>query len=161
MNKLVEQNLETQQKQHYNIGGKYYRVTYDGVLREYKIIREEKGVPVYSITQLVSLKDSEYSFIEEPKSFGTSTFSLDIIKNNEQKEWFTDLEKAKNVSKERFDKVVNPNGDYRVARYFDDRFEHYVTEIMSKKEAYSEASKLNRKERAYVSYQVVMQKTNA
>lgn len=70
------------------------------------------------------------------------------------------LDDAKAHSLARFEKEVNPNGVYRVARYFDDMFEQYVTENMSKKEAREKCNELNKSPRHYVYYGIVQQKSN-
>ncbi len=158
-NKTPEQNIRTikdtiTEDMKREIGNKYYRVEYQGSLSLYEIIEYKNGDPVYSITQLTTMKNYEYAFIENPKPFGTSNFSTDVI-NKDKKGWFLDFEQAKKKSYERFEYEVNPNGQYRVARYFDDIFEIYVTETLTKKEADIKAKEFNNKPRHYVSYSPV------
>ena len=136
------------------IGNKYYRVNYKGTLNRYEIIGFKNNVPVYDITLLISIKNDKYSFIQDTEQFATSNFSISIIKDNPN-EWFSDLEEAKKVSNARFEEKINPNGDYKVARYFDDVFEIFVTDILSKKSASERATELNKTPRHYVSYSSV------
>lgn len=137
------------------LGNKFYRVGYKGSLQEYEIIGFKNNFPVYGIIGLLDLSNDEYKIRARVTEgvFATSNFGIDVMVNNPT-EWFTDLDIAKITSRERWDKEVDPNGEYRVARYFDDIFEAYVTEVLTKKEAYKKAGKLNKKIRHYVSYQV-------
>lgn len=69
-------------------------------------------------------------------------------------DYFTDFEKAKKVSKERYDNIVCPHGKYRVVRYFDDCFDRYETDLLSKREAYEQMDKFRKRKTCYYSYDV-------
>lgn len=137
------------------IGQKYYRVQSYGALMEYEVSGFKNGVPVYSIAGLTDLSNETYKFKDNPLNFGSSTFPLQTILSDNKNEWFSDINDAKKVSLERFTMEVNPNGIYRVARYFDDVFECYVTDEISKKEAKGKCDELNKRQRHYVSYSIV------
>ena len=140
------------------LGAAFYRVEYCGHLKEYKIKGFKGGEPVYNIRGPLAHVGEEYipmSVEECESSFGTSSFGLEVMRENPA-EWFVSLKKARSASRRRWAEEVNPNGDYRVARYFDDIFEVYVTDILSKKEAYAQAEQLNKGPRAYVCYRICM-----
>lgn len=135
------------------IGSVFYRVEYKGFLSRLTIVRYKNEIPVYSIESLTSLKNEEYKIIENPTVFGTSSYSLDLPLSKPY-EYFDNIDDAKKKSLERFEKEVNPNGNYKVARYFDSVFEAYVTGILTKKEAREKAIELNKKTRYYVHYDI-------
>lgn len=67
-------------------------------------------------------------------------------------ELIEDIDVAKSLSKERWDKHVNPNGKYIVVQYFDDMFDKNITsEPVSKKEALDILEKCNN-HRGYLYY---------
>lgn len=133
------------------IGATFYRVEYRGSITKLTIVDYKSKKPVYSLQLLTSLKNEEYNFIENPKAFGTSNFPLELAFSKPE-EYFDNIEDAKRKSIDRFEKEVNPNGDYRVARYFDNVFECYVTGVLNKKEAKEKKIQFNKKPRRYVSY---------
>jgi len=133
----------------------FYRVEYQGRLSEYKIIEFKNDKPVYKITQLTDIRNDVYKLIPEENrnSIGTSNFGLELI--IEDKGFFKSIDDAKKKSLERFNKEVNPNGMYKVARYFDDVWEAYESKELSKTDAKSLARELNQKPRHYVSYGII------
>lgn len=133
------------------IGSIFYRVEYYGVLSKLEIIGYKNNVPIYRITPLSDLRNDKWALIEKPTPFSTSNYPLSIVLEKTE-EYFDDFEKAKQKALDKFEKEVNPNGKYRVAKYFDDVFEKYVTDILTKKEATDKANELNSKPRYYVSY---------
>ena len=135
------------------IGSKFYRVEYRGVITECEIIDYENGDPVYGLPRLTDFRNDEYKLNKDLKRPGSSNYPLELA-ISKPNEYFDDLKKAKIKSLERFEKEVNPNGKYKVARYFDDMFEVYVTEILTKKEANIKAEELNKTPRHYVYYSV-------
>lgn len=137
------------------IGTTFYRVEYQGILTKHEIIKFKNDEPVYQLTGLTDFKDESWKLKEKPEAWATSNYSFDIVLDNKEGQYFESFEEAKTISKEKFEKEVNPNGDYRVARYFDDIFEAFVTGILSKKEARIEAKKFNSaKPRHWVSYSI-------
>jgi hypothetical protein len=58
------------------------------------------------------------------------------------KECFFDYDSALKASMDRFYKDVNPNGLYRVAEYFDNKFVRYITAFMSKRDAMNKAESM-------------------
>lgn len=135
-------------------GEVFYRVEYQGRFTRYEIINIKDGVPVYSLTALATIKDDVWKLIDNPKTLGTSNFPVSVMKEKPV-EFFTEFDEAKNKSLERFEDEVNPNGDYKVSRYFDDIFEADVTDVLTKKEAAIECKKFNdAKPRHYVQYRI-------
>ena len=133
----------------------FWWVQYQGVLTQYKIISiSENGEATFKMCGLTDLRDNEYKLKDDIDYWSSSTFGIDIVKNKNT-EFFTDFEKAKEYSLFRYDKYVNPNGKYRVVRYFDDVFEAYESGILDKKSALEKACVLNKKQRHYISYGVV------
>lgn len=139
------------------LGNKFYRVGYNGSLQEYKIIEFKNDEPVYEIRGLLDLSNEQYKIKTEatgkPKYKATSQFGIEVMIKNPN-EWFENLDIAKKVSRKRWDIEVDPNGEYRVARCFDDVFEAFVTGILTKKEAYEKKESFNKEIRHYVSYRV-------
>jgi hypothetical protein len=88
--------------------------------------------------------------ISEIEYWASSIYGTDTLQKSEQ--YYYDLSEAKKASFDRYMKEVNPNGKYKLARYFDDVFECYVTDEMSKKDAQIKCNEFNSKPRAYVSY---------
>lgn len=142
------------------IGHEFFRVEYYGALTKYTIIEIDEANCKFSLTGLTDLSNEEYKLKEDPKPWASSSFNIDLIIENKNGEYFMDLDRAKAHSLARFEKEVNPKGVYRVARYFDDMFEQYVTENMSKKEAREKCNELNKSPRHYVYYGIVQQKSN-
>jgi hypothetical protein len=133
----------------------FWRVEYQGILSQYLIRNiHENGEATFKIANLTDLRDNQYKLKDDVDYWCSSTFGIDII-INKPTEFFTDFQKAKEHSLLRYDKEVNPNGKYRVARYFDDIFETYETGILDKKSALNKASELNKQSRHYVSYGAV------
>lgn len=134
-----------------DIGKVFWRVEYRGVITQCLIFSiNEKNEAVIKVATLTDFRNEEYKLKNEVDYFGTSTYGIDIIQENKQ--YYFDFEMAKKASIERFNKEVNPNGKYRVARYFDDMFECFVTGSLSKKEARLMCDEFNSQPRAYVSY---------
>ncbi len=137
------------------LGDKYYRVEHQGTLSMYEVVGFKNDEPLYGITQLAYSKNDEYIYHDNPERFGTSNFSINKLKSRE--DYFDNLNEAKKEALKRFEKQVNPNGDYKVARYFDDVFEAYVTDVLTKTEANKKALELNKmKPRHYVRYSIRM-----
>jgi hypothetical protein len=138
-----------------DIDSVFWRVEYYGVLSQY-LIKDvlNNGNALFNISGLTDLRNGQYNLKEEIKYSSSSTFGLDILLRSPDS-YFTDLRLAKIASINRYDKEVNPNGNYRVARYFDDVFEAYDSGILNKKDAKEKASELNKRQRHYVSYGIV------
>ncbi len=130
-----------------------YRVQYQGLITEMKLISiNDNNVGVFKIRSLISIKDDIW--LEKPREFwGTQTIPLNLFDFNGG-EYYEKYFDAKIKSKERFDKEVCPNGDYKVARYFDNVFETYVTGILSKKDAKEKAKEMNGKPKHYIYYDI-------
>jgi hypothetical protein len=138
------------------VGEIYFRVYYDGRMEQLTVKKIEDGKPTFSLHRLTLITDHSYKFLDEPVgSCGTTSFDFKVIESK-PKEFFGNLGKAKKTSLENFECVVNPNGKYKVARYFDDIFEATVTVAMSKQNAMAEAKKLNARLSCYVSYRILV-----
>lgn len=136
------------------VGNVFYRVQYQGLLTKLEIIEFKNDNPVYALTSLVTIKDDVWKFREDPKRHGTSNYPISIMQEKPL-EYFTVYEDAVQKSLDRFEKEVNPNGNYRVARYFDDMFEAYVTGVLTKKEAKIQVEMFNTSTpRHYVQYRI-------
>lgn len=136
-----------------DIGKVFWRVDYQGRLTQLLIheIKEENKA-VFRLANLTRLIDYEYKLNDVVDYMASSTYGTDVIFKSDQ--YYFDLEEAKKASFERFEKEVNPNGKYRVARYFDDIFEGYASEIMTKKEAKIECDRKNDSQRHYVQFRI-------
>lgn len=135
-----------------DIGKLFWRVEYKGVLRQYCVKSVSKnGTGEFKIANLTSFKGG-YGFVEEVDYWCSSKFGVNVIKNN--KEFYTSYSKAKESLIARYHEEVNPNGSYRVVRYFDDFWEAWESEVLSKKEAIAMANKLNESPRCYVRYDI-------
>lgn len=143
-----------------DIGKVFWRVESYGALTECLIHDvNEKNEGVIKLKGLTDLRNEEYKLrpLEEQQSWGSSTYGNDVLKKDG---FYLDLDEALVASKARFDKEVNPNGDYKVARYFDDHFEVYYKDpvtsqdTFNKKDARAHANRLNSGPRAYVSYRI-------
>ena len=121
------------------IGSFFFRVEYCGVVTKCIIDGYKNGNPVYNLIGLTNLKDYTYRIdefkIKDDHFKSTSNYPIQTVLDNKEGQYFDNFKDAKKNSLERFEKEVNPNGDYRVARYFDDHFEAYVTGVLSKKDA--------------------------
>lgn len=144
-----------------DIGKVFWRVGYQGVITQLEIYGiNEKSEAVLRLITLTDLSNEEYKLKDDPQPLGSSTYGSKYLRENKSNEYFFDLEEAKKISFERFETVVNPNGIYRIARYFDDVFEGYESEggkviELSKKEAKAKAQIFNNRPRHYVSYAIV------
>mgnify|MGYP000895491922 CR=1 FL=1 len=134
-----------------DIGKVFWRVESYGVLTQCLIHEiKEDNQAVIRLASLTDLRNQEYKLKTEIEYLGSSTYGTDTLRKSEQ--YYYDLEEAKKASFDRYMKEVNPNGKYKVARYFDDIFECYVTDLLSKKDAQIKCNEFNSKPRAYVSY---------
>lgn len=128
-----------------------YRVLYNGHI-EKLVSRSKAGNDfVFSLTGLMDCNSFEEWKIKEDNR---ESNIFQTLSEKNITELFTDFEEAKKVSKEMWDKEVAPNAMYRVAHYFDDMFEGYVTDVLNKKNAYNAAVKLNEK-RKYLHYYAI------
>jgi hypothetical protein len=134
-----------------DIGKVFWRVEGYGALTQCLIHEiKEDNQAVIRLAGLTDLRNQEYNLKTEIEYWGSSTYGTDTLQKSEQ--YYYDLDEAKKASLERFNKEANPNGKYKVARYFDDIFECYVTDELSKKDAQIKCNEFNSKPRAYVSY---------
>lgn len=141
-----------------DIGKLFWRVEHSGVMSQYLIEEvHENLTATFKIAGMTNISQFEHSFRDEINYWCRSNFGTRVIRSND--EFFLNLDIAKRASKSLFEEEVNPNGVYRVARYFDDMFEAYVTDELSKKDAHSKRDELNKQPRHYVSYGVVPVKT--
>lgn len=134
-----------------DIGKVFWRVESYGVLTQCLIYElKDANQAVIRLAVLTDLRNQEYKLKTEIEYWGSSTYGTDTLQKSNQ--YYYDLEEAKKASLERYNKEVNPNGIYRVARYFDDVFECFVTGELSKSDAQIKCDEFNSKPRAYVSY---------
>ncbi len=138
----------------------YYRVEHGGRLSMWTKKpdgQSEHDTEFYIHTLSFVEEDSRWSCNQAPsdKKSNRSSYLDNSGKVIDDEEWFSDLEAAKKVAEEKYYKQINPFGKYKVARYFDDCFEAYVTKEISKKEAQEKAAEFNRRKRHYVSYGIV------
>lgn len=130
-----------------------YRVRYNGYLE--KLVSESKAGK-YFVFSVGSPMDCNIFEEWKIKEENVSRHGYQTLTKESISELFSDFEEAKRVSKEKWDKDVAPNALYRVAYYFDDIFERYVTEPMTKKEAFAKADELRMKRYSYLGrYDVV------
>lgn len=140
--------IEDYQKQFPVVG---YRVGYNGYLE--KVVSTSK-VGCFFIFSIFSLMDC--NTFEEWKIKETDNGHPYFCKIVDVSEFFIDFEEAKKVSKERWDKIVAPNALYRVAHFFDDIFEGYLTKPISKREAFEKVKEFRRNRKKYLDrYDVV------
>ncbi len=134
-----------------DVGKVFWRVESYGALTQC-LINEVKddGQAVIKLAGLTDLRNEEYNLKTEIKYFASSTYGTDCLQKSQQ--YYYDFEEAKKASFDRYMKEVNPNGKYKVARYFDDVFECFVTELLSKKDAQIKCNEFNSKPKAYVGY---------
>ena len=136
-----------------DVGKVFWRVQSYGALTQCLIHElKEDNQAVIRLAVLTDLRNQEYNLKTEIEYWGSSTYGIDVLQKSDQ--YYYDLEEAKKASLERYMKDVNPNGVYKVARYFDDIFECFVTDELSKKDAQIKCEELNSKPRAYVSYSI-------
>jgi hypothetical protein len=134
-----------------DVGKVFWRVESYGVLTQCLIDEvKEDGQAVIKLAGLADLRNQEYNLKTEIQYWGSSTYGTDALRKSEQ--YYYDLEEAKKASFDRYMKEVNPNCKYKVARYFDDVFECFVTGELSKNDAQIKCNEFNSKPRAYVSY---------
>lgn len=134
-----------------DIGKVFWRVESYGVLTQCLIHEiKENNEAVIRLAGLTDLRNGEYRLKTEIEYCGSSTYGTDTLQKSDH--YYYDLEEAKKASFDKYMKEVNPNGIYKVARYFDDVFECFVTIELSKKDAQIKCNKFNSKPRAYVSY---------
>jgi len=134
-----------------DIGKVFWRVESYGALTQCLIHEiKEDNQAVIRLAGLTDLRNQEYNLKTEIEYWRSSTYGTDALQKSEQ--YYYDLSEAKKASFDRYMKEVNPNSKYKVARYFDDVFECYVTDEMSKKDAQIKCNEFNSKQRAYVSY---------
>jgi len=148
--------LKTDVMRHFNssdIGKVFWRVESYGALTQC-LIHEIKNdnQAIIRLASLTDLRNQEYKLKTEIEYWASSTYGTDTLQKSNQ--YYYDLDEAKKASLERFNKEVNPNGKYRVARYFDDIFECFVTDELLKKDANIQCNEFNSKPRAYVSYDI-------
>lgn len=136
-----------------DIGKVFWRVGSYGSLTQC-VIHEitENNEAVIKNSLLTDLSNQEYRLNDVIKHRFTSTYGAECLRDNN--EYYYNLDEAKKASLERFNKEVNPDGKYRVARYFDDIFEKYETDALPKKEAQLKCNELNSRPRAYVYYAI-------
>ena len=109
---------------------------------------------------LSGCQDDEWKLEDDislPKDYlGKCELSEEYIKNNMEIFYeYKDFDIAAKKSKELWDNFYKPSSLYKVAQYFDDIFEHYVSEAMSKKDARKEQDRLNNSNKRYlVSYEI-------
>ncbi len=137
-----------------------WRVGYNGPITPYKVLEvcENGDFVMGLLPPITKITDFDYAIIElsDKEYFGKSTFNPKTCSSAH--EFFDDLELAKDQSLVNFEKEVNPNASYRVARYFDDVFEAYETGPLSKRDAIERRKQLNATQRHYVSYRAVVSK---
>lgn len=134
-----------------DIGKVFWRVEYKGMLTQCLISElKDDNNAIIRLAGLTDLRNQEYKLKTEIEYWGSSTYGTDTLQKSDQ--YYYDFEEAKKVSFERYNKEVNPNDKYKVARYFDDIFECFVTGELSKKDAQIKCDEFNSKPRAYVSY---------
>lgn len=139
----------------------FYVVSYNGILQHYKKIGyDEKNVPKWSSMSMMDCsKYEEWKIIEiksdECKCKFVSIFTEEYAKTIDGFFIKEDFELAKISSMELYNKYFAPNSKYKVARYFDDVFECYVTGELNKKDADEKKQSLNKKTRCYVYYDIV------
>lgn len=143
-----------------DIGKVFWRVESYGYLSQCLIhaVNEKKEATI-KFMGITDLLNEEYKIKpeEEREYWSSSTYGIHVLKKDG---FYLDLDEALKASKARFDLEVNPHGDYKVARYFDDVFETYVKDpktredlVFNKKDAKAEATRQNdAKPRAYVYY---------
>lgn len=131
-----------------------YRVLFNGYLE--KLVLNSKAGKDY-VFSLIGLMDCNMFEDWKIKEDNNSTSKLfQTLSENSISKLYTDFEEAKKVSKERWDKEVAPNALYRVARYFDNIFDGYVTEPLSKRKAFAKLDDYRKKNVRYLnSYDVV------
>lgn len=145
-----------------DIGKVFWRVEYKGVLSQLLVHEvKDNADAVLRIAHMTNLANDSYNLEEEPDYWCSSTYGTRTIRESESNEYFTDYEEAKKASYERYLREVNPFGKYKVAKYFDDHFEGYYKDpvtkeemIYNKKDANIQADKLNSGPRAYVCYRI-------
>lgn len=131
-----------------------YRVLYNGYMEKFVSNSKAGKYFVFSITSLMDCNAFEEWKIKENNNNTSNLFQTLNLKSIS--ELFSDFEEAKRVSKERWDREVAPNALYRIAYYFDDMFEKYVTEPMSKIEANNKADEFRKKRARYLDYYQVV-----
>lgn len=134
-----------------DIGKVFWRVEYRGHMTKCAVSDvNEKGEAVIELYMLTDLKNLEYKLKDKVECCGRSTCSSDILRNN--KDFYFSFNQAKKASLSRYNVDVNPNGTYKVARYFDDIFVCYVTNELPRKSAQKACNELNQKADFLVSY---------
>lgn len=130
-----------------------YRVEYNGFLE--KLVAKSKMGKSF-IFEIYSLMDCNRFEEWKIKENSSEKFGCRLLTDKDDAMLYTDFEEAKKVSEERWDKEVAPNALYRVAYYFDDIFERYVTEPLSKRDAFAKLDDYRKKNVRYLNgYDVV------
>lgn len=126
-----------------DIGKIYFRVLHQGQL-ELCLIRKitETNKAIIHCYSLSSFQQDVFSLIE-PAYLYSSEYTSNVLRN--EKEYLFSLEKAINKSLENFYLNVCPHGAYKVALYFDDVFQYFITGNLSKKQAEVKRSELSAK----------------
>ena len=137
-----------------DVGKVFWRVESYGVLTQCLIYElKDDNQAVIRLAVLTDLRNQEYKLKTEIEYWGSSTYGTDTLQKSNQ--YYYDFEEAKKTSLDRYMKEVNPNGIYKVARYFDDVFECFVTGELLKKDAQIKCNEFNSKPRTYVSYGLI------
>jgi len=160
---LTKEDLERDFKTS-DIGKSFWKTEVHGTLTEHYIDSiNADDVATMRLKTIISTKDEDYVNVpkEEQYFYGSVTYAMHTLRNYvlNNPNYFLNLDEALEASAAKYEKEVNPNGQYKVARYFDDVFETYMKDpitkedmIYNKKGARTEAARLNGLPRAYVSY---------
>lgn len=134
-----------------DIGKVFWRVESYGALTQCLIheVKEDKRA-VIKLAGLTDFRNEGYKMKTEIEYWTSSTYGTEVLQRSDQ--FYYDFDEAKKASFDRYMKEVNPNGIYKVARYFDDVFECFVTGELSKGEAQIKCNELNSETRGYLSY---------
>lgn len=122
-----------------------YSVSNQGVIVKYVCESKMGDKYAFSIYNLMACDMFDEWKLTNPINAEKSCL-VEIKRKQTDGKWgelYQDFSYACNLSKERWDKEVNPNGRYRVAKYFDDMFDGYVTPVLSKKDTYEIMRKSN------------------
>lgn len=136
----------------------FYKIEWNGVLFKYhKVGITEEGIPKWASKSLMDcnqVEDWKIKEVDFEEWLGYSTFSEDYAMKMNRFYSIDNFEEAKAESKRLWDEIIAPNALYKVAKYFDNIFDGWITEPMSKKLAKEKADGLNTGTRYLCSYEI-------
>lgn len=132
-----------------------YTVSCVGIMQKLVADAAIHGKYIFKMYNMMDCDITEDWKIKPDDYLPTSEKTLKQVLSLDNRDLIKDIETAKSLSKERWDKNMNPNGKYIVVRYFDDMFDgNVIAEPVSKKDALKILKYCNSKKESLYSYDI-------